>query len=76
MAALLLALPLGLAELDGLPEEVLLADELADPEPEAEVGEPLLEAGAARKRVRSVSFYMNLRYVPCYVLPGALTENG
>ena len=76
MAALLLALPLGLAELDGLPEEVLLADELAEPEPEAEVGEPLLEAGGARNQVRSVSFYMNLRYFPCYVLPGALTENG
>ena len=56
-----MALPLGLAELDGLPEEVLLADELAEPEPEAEVGEPLLEAGAARNQVRSVSFYMDLR---------------
>ena len=56
MAALLLALPLGLAELDGLPEEVLLADELADPEPEAEVGEPLLEAGGARNHVVQLVF--------------------
>ena len=47
MAALLLALPLGLAELDGLPEEVLLADELADPEPEAEVGDPPDRIGAS-----------------------------
>ena len=52
MAALLLALPLGLAELDGLPEEVLLAD----PEPEAEVGEPLLEAGGARNHVVQLVF--------------------
>lgn len=47
-AALFWVFPLAFAELEGLPEEVLLAVELAEPEPETDEG-VAEEAGGARK---------------------------